>query len=76
MDTAKVVSDRLGNVLINIQTVPLNCAAFTTKSIVYSETHEMIASVREKSRLMSLFWNQSCCKMHRLSTCVRELAIH
>ena len=48
MDTAKVVSDRLGNVLINIQTVPLNCAAFTTKSIVYSETHEMIASVREK----------------------------
>lgn len=48
MDTAKVVSDRLGNVLINIQTVPSNCAAFTTKSIVYSETHEMIASVREK----------------------------
>lgn len=76
MDTAKVVSDRLGNVLINIQTVPLNCAAFTTKSIVYSETYEMIASVREKSRLMSLFWNQSCCKMHRLSTYVRELAIH
>lgn len=48
MDTAKVVSDRLGNVLIDIQTVPSNCAAFTTKSIVYSETHEMIASVREK----------------------------
>lgn len=48
MDTAKVVSDRLGNVLINVQTVPSNCAAFTTKSIVYSDAHEMIASVREK----------------------------
>lgn len=57
MDTAKVVSDRLNNVLINVQTVPSNCAAFTTKSIVYSPTtksivysptHEMIASVREK----------------------------
>lgn len=48
MDTAKVVSDRLNNVLINVQTVPSNCAAFTTKSIVYSLTHEMIASVREK----------------------------
>lgn len=48
MDTAKVVSDRLNNVLINVQTVPSNCAAFTTKSIVYSPTHEMIASVRKK----------------------------
>ena len=48
MDTAKVVSVRLNNVLINVQTVPSNCAAFTTKSIVYSPTHEMIASVREK----------------------------
>lgn len=34
--------------MINVQTVPSNCAAFTTKSIVYSPTHEMIASVREK----------------------------
>lgn len=60
MDTTKVVSDRLNNVLINVQTVPSNCAAFTTKSIVYSPTHEMIASVREKSPLMPLFWNLSC----------------
>lgn len=43
-----VVSDRLNNVLINVQTVPSNCAAFTTKSIVYSPTHEIIASIREK----------------------------
>ena len=43
-----VVSDRLNNVLINVQTVPSNCAAFTTKSIVYSPTHEMIANVHEK----------------------------
>ncbi len=48
MDTAKIVSDRLSIVLINVQTVPSNCAAFTTKSIVYSPTHEMIASIREK----------------------------
>lgn len=48
MDTAKVVSDRLNIVLINVQTVPSNCAAFTTKSIVYSPTHEMIDSIREK----------------------------
>lgn len=46
MDNAKLVADQLKVKLINIQTVPSNCAALTTKSIVYNHAHEMIESVR------------------------------
>lgn len=46
LDTAKCVADNLGIGLINVPTVPSNCACATTKSIVYSEKHEMIESVR------------------------------
>lgn len=48
IDTAKVVSDNLTIPIFNSQTVPSNCAAITTKSIVYSEEHEKIANVRHK----------------------------
>lgn len=47
MDTAKMVSNNIGIQLINIQTVPSNCAAITTKSIIYSEKHEKIANERQ-----------------------------
>lgn len=46
MDNAKLVADAVSAKLINIQTVPSNCAALTTKSIVYNERHEMVANVR------------------------------
>lgn len=46
MDNAKLVADAVGAKLINIQTVPSNCAALTTKSIVYNDRHEMIDNVR------------------------------
>lgn len=46
MDNAKLVADAVGAKLINIQTVPSNCAALTTKSIVYNDRHEMVANVR------------------------------
>lgn len=74
MDTAKVVSDRLNNVLINVQTVPSNCAAFTTKSIVYSPTHEMIASVREKKPVDAVILEPELLKMRRLNICVQASA--
>lgn len=83
MDTAKVVSDRLNNVLINVQTVPSNCAAFTTKSIVYSPTtksivysptHEMIASVREKKPVDAVILEPKLLKMRRLNICVQASA--
>ncbi|ERJ73996.1 iron-containing alcohol dehydrogenase family protein [Streptococcus sobrinus] len=48
MDTAKVVADNLRIALINIPTLPSNCAALTTKSILYSEQgHEMIGAHRQ-----------------------------
>ncbi|MGT2929797.1 iron-containing alcohol dehydrogenase family protein [Streptococcus dentasini] len=46
MDTAKMVSDHLKIPIIASQTVPSNCAALTTKSIIYSQTHEKIDNVR------------------------------
>lgn len=48
LDTAKCVADNLHIALINIPTLPSNCACITTKSIVYSDQHEMIANVRHK----------------------------
>ncbi|MFC3932820.1 iron-containing alcohol dehydrogenase family protein [Streptococcus dentapri] len=48
IDTAKLVADRLHIPIINSQTVPSNCAAITTKSIVYSQAHEKIDNVRHK----------------------------
>lgn len=49
MDTVKVVSDKLNIFLINIQTLPSNCAALTSKSIIYaSSTHEKVANKREQ----------------------------
>ncbi|MFD0897077.1 iron-containing alcohol dehydrogenase family protein [Loigolactobacillus binensis] len=48
LDTAKCVADNLHIALINVPTLPSNCACITTKSIVYSEQHEMIANVRHK----------------------------
>ncbi|MGT2930341.1 iron-containing alcohol dehydrogenase family protein [Streptococcus dentasini] len=49
MDTAKVVADNLEIALINIPTLPSNCAALTTKSILYSEgEHEMVGAHRQK----------------------------
>ncbi len=48
MDTAKVVADNLRIPLINVPTLPSNCAAITTKSILYSEdTHEMVGAHRQ-----------------------------
>lgn len=46
MDSAKLVANAIDGKLINIQTVPSNCAAFTTKSIVYNDQHEMIDNYR------------------------------
>lgn len=46
MDSAKLVANSIDGKLINIQTVPSNCAAFTTKSIVYNDKHEMIDNYR------------------------------
>lgn len=46
MGNAKLVADAVGAKLINIQTVLSNCAALTTKSIVYNDRHEMVANVR------------------------------
>ncbi|MFV8213522.1 iron-containing alcohol dehydrogenase, partial [Streptococcus pluranimalium] len=49
IDTVKVVSDKLNIFLINIQTLPSNCAALTSKSIIYaSSTHEKIANKRQQ----------------------------
>ncbi|MGT2907076.1 iron-containing alcohol dehydrogenase family protein [Streptococcus dentiloxodontae] len=48
IDTAKVVADRLAIKTVNSQTVPSNCAAITTKSIIYSDEHEKIDNVRHK----------------------------
>lgn len=48
VDTAKLVADNLSIKSVIVQTVPSNCAAITTKSIVYSEAHEKIANVRHK----------------------------
>lgn len=49
IDTVKVVSDKLNIFLINIQTLPSNCAALTSKSIIYaSSTHEKVANKREQ----------------------------
>lgn len=48
VDTAKLVTDNLSIKSVIVQTVPSNCAAFITKSIVYSEAHEKIANVRHK----------------------------
>lgn len=49
LDTVKVVADNLGIALVNIPTLPSNCAAITTKSIIYSEdTHEMIGFHRQR----------------------------
>lgn len=48
LDTAKCVADNLSIALINVPTLPSNCACITTKSIVYSNEHEMIANVRHK----------------------------
>lgn len=48
LDTAKCVADNLSIALINVPTLPSNCACITTKSIVYSDAHEMIANVRHK----------------------------
>lgn len=48
LDTAKVVADQLNIAIINIPTIPSNCAAITTKSIIYSEgTHEMVGAHRQ-----------------------------
>lgn len=47
LDTAKNVADDAKIDLINIPTVPSNCASITTKSMVYSEdNHEMIGRRR------------------------------
>lgn len=49
IDTVKVVSDKLNIFLINIQTLPSNCAALTSKSIIYaSSTHEKVANKRQQ----------------------------
>lgn len=48
VDTAKLVTDNLSIKSVIVQIVPSNCAALTTKSIVYSEAHEKIANVRHK----------------------------
>ncbi len=48
IDTAKVVANRLKITIINSQTVPSNCAAITTKSIIYSQEHEKVDNVRHK----------------------------
>lgn len=48
LDTAKCVADNLKITLINVPTVPSNCACITMKSIVYSQQHEMIANVRHQ----------------------------
>lgn len=54
MDTAKVVADNLHITLINVPTLPSNCAAITTKSIIYSkESHEMVGAHRQ-SRAVSV----------------------
>lgn len=48
LDTAKVVADNLKISLINVPTLPSNCAAVTTKSVIYSEdTLEMIGGHRQ-----------------------------
>lgn len=47
LDTAKNVADKLRIDLINVPTIPSNCASITTKSMVYSEgSHEMIGRQR------------------------------
>lgn len=47
LDNVKLVADKLNIKLFNIPTVPSNCAALTTKSIVYAEgDHEMVANHR------------------------------
>ncbi|KRL38998.1 iron-containing alcohol dehydrogenase family protein [Liquorilactobacillus uvarum] len=46
LDTAKCVANNLKIPLISIPTLPSNCACITTKSIVYSEKHEMLSAVR------------------------------
>lgn len=47
MDTAKNVADWLKLDIINVPTVPSNCASIATKSMVYSEeTHELVGRER------------------------------
>lgn len=47
MDTAKNVADWLKLDLINVPTVPSNCASIATKSMVYSEkNHELVGRER------------------------------
>lgn len=58
VDTAKLVADNLSIKSVIVQTVPSNCAALTTKSIVYSEAHEKIANVRHKKWWIYSCWNQ------------------
>lgn len=47
LDTGKLVANKLNIKLVNIPTLPSNCAALTTKSIVYSShDHEQIDNYR------------------------------
>lgn len=45
MDTAKVVADSLSLNLINVPTLPSNCAAIATQSILYSEKNHSMSGV-------------------------------
>lgn len=47
LDTAKIVAAQTKTALINIPTVPSNCAAITTKSMIYTEkAHELCGRKR------------------------------
>lgn len=54
MDTAKVVADQLKVGLINVQTVPSNCAAITTKSILYSEDEHAMVGFHRQSQAVGM----------------------